>query len=220
MDHPLRLLPPKALIKTGEVDHADWNFRPLLGPIIRMRYKLIVELLGTHHFPRLLEIGYGSGVFMPQLIHHCDELYGIDVHHKQHPVSEMLTRFNVTASLISGNALAIPSSDNFFACVVAVSTLEFIEGLDAACLEFKRVLQPGGCFVIVTPGHSPLLDFGLKILTGESARKDFGDRRQTLIPTLLNHFVVQEQLTSPRFGSSIICLYTALKLRPITSGSG
>jgi hypothetical protein len=40
------------------------------------------------------------------------------------------------------------------------------------------------------PGHSPVLDAGLKILTGNSASRDFGDRREQIVPTLHRHFIV------------------------------
>jgi len=36
---------------------------------------------------RILEIGYGSGVFMPELSARCDELYGVDVHSRHEEVA-------------------------------------------------------------------------------------------------------------------------------------
>jgi tRNA G46 methylase TrmB len=63
----LSLLPPSALLRTGPVDHADWNYRPLIGTVQRIRFRLVCRLLGNGRFDRLLEIGYGSGVFMPEL---------------------------------------------------------------------------------------------------------------------------------------------------------
>lgn len=208
----MRLLPPDALLKTGEVDHADWNYRPLLGAIIRARYRCAVSLLAARRYGRLLEVGYGSGVFMPELARHCDELYGIDIHQLQQPVCELLSGFGVNARLFSGSVEALPFEDRSFDCLVAVSALEFVADLDAACRESRRVLKPGGCLIVVSPGHSPLVDAGLRVLTGKSAKTDFGDRRQSLIPTLLKHFVVRRSLTVPRFGGTLARLYTALKL--------
>ncbi|MBI2951964.1 class I SAM-dependent methyltransferase [bacterium] len=210
----LNLLPPEALLKTGEVDHADWNFRPILGSIIRIRYKLILSLLSGRRYRRLLEIGYGSGVFMPELARRCDGLYGIDVHQNQEAVVETLSRFNVVAGLFSGSAEAMPFESGHFDCVVTASTLEFIEDLDSACAEIRRILAPGGSFIAVMPGHSPLLDLELWALTGRSAKADYGDRRRLVIPTLLRHFTVQKKLTVPSIGNSVIGIYTALKLCP------
>jgi ubiquinone/menaquinone biosynthesis C-methylase UbiE len=210
----LRLLPPEALLKTGVVDHADWNYRPLLGPISRLRFRFVVSLLGEERMHRLLEIGYGSGVFMPELARFADELYGIDIHQMTGRVAESLAGFNINAQLFSGSAVEMPFDDDFFDCMVAVSALEFVDDLGAACREIKRVLKPDGALIVVTPGHSPVVDFGLKILTGKSAKQDFDDRRQKLMPTLLDHFRVERQLVSPPVGHSLIKLYTALKLRP------
>jgi ubiquinone/menaquinone biosynthesis C-methylase UbiE len=211
--HSPRLLPPDVLLKTGEVDHADWNYRPLLGTIIRARYKLVLSLLKTQRGGRLLEVGYGSGVFMPELAHFCDELYGIDPHPMPQQVEELLAGFDTTAHLYTGSAEAMPFEADFFDCIVVVSALEFVPDLRRACLEIQRVLKTRGSLIVVTPGHTPIVDFGLKVLTGKSAKTDFGNRRQTLIPTLLRYFFVEEQLTIPSIGSSVIHLYTALKLR-------
>jgi SAM-dependent methyltransferase len=211
--HELKLLPPDVLIKTGDVDHAHWNHRPILGSISRLRFKLILSLLARHRARALLEIGYGSGVFMSDLARYCDELYGIDIHRKPQQVSEVLARFQVKASLFTGCAMAMPFKENFFDCIVAVSALEFIKDLNAACVEIKRVLAPGGRFLVVTPGRSLIADGGLRVLTGKKAKDDFGTRREMLIPTLLDHFVVEDKLKAPGFGGSLIRLYTALSLR-------
>ncbi|MGB7925274.1 MAG: class I SAM-dependent methyltransferase [Pyrinomonadaceae bacterium] len=210
----LRLLPPDALLKTGEVDHADWNYRPLLGTISRTRFRLVVSLL-DQRMGRLLEVGYGSGVFMPELARFADELYGIDIHQMTEPVAASLARFNVNARLFSGSVEALPFDENFFDCIVAVSALEFVSDTAAACREIKRALKPGGALVVVTPGHSPLVDFGLKLLTGKSAKEDYDDRRQKLMPTLLEHFRIERELTSPAVGNSLVKLYTALRLRVV-----
>ncbi len=210
----LSLLPQSALLKTGDVDHADWNYKPVLGTISRARFRLIRQLIGSGRVERLLEIGYGSGVFMPELAKHADELYGIDIHDDHKKVEQNLAQFDVTAKLASGGAEQIAHPDAFFDTVVAVSALEFVADLDAVCSEVKRVLKTGGRFLIVTPGNSPLLDFGLKVLTGKSAKDDFADRRDAIIPTLSKHFDVRQEPTFPKYGSSLIKLYTALELTP------
>lgn len=214
-DHALRLLPAASLVKTGDVDHADWNYRPVLGSISRLRFRLVAALLADEPRGRLLEIGYGSGVLMPELSRRCDELYGIDVHHETTAVTDALATSGVQARLFSSSAAAMPFEDNFFDAAVAVSALEFVADLGAACAEINRVLKPRGALVVVTPGFSPLADFGLRVLTGKSAREDFDDRRRSIIPTLARHFEVERTLTAPAFGGSLFRLYTALKLRPL-----
>jgi ubiquinone/menaquinone biosynthesis C-methylase UbiE len=208
----MKLLPPSLLVPTGPVDHADWNYRPVLGWISRCRFHLVRALLGRRRYRRLLEIGYGSGVFLPELARHCQELQGIDVHGHDRAVADSLAQLGCRADLKSATAEAMPFPDRFFDCIVVVSALEFIADLAAACRQMRRVLRPEGVLVIVTPGQSPVVDWGLRILTGQSAREDFGTRRANVLPTLLQHFVVRGRRTLPPVGSSLVCLYTALKL--------
>ena len=210
----LNLLRQDALIKTGEVDHADWNYRWLLGEISRSRFSLIKNLLADRHGKRILEIGYGSGVFLPELALHANEVYGVDVHDKSIEVSEKLAQLDIKAKLLSSGAERIDVPDNYFDFIVSVSTLEFVSDLDAVCTEIKRTLAPGGIVLIVTPGESPILDFGLKLLTGRSAKNDFGDRREKIIPTLNKYFDVRQNTTFPKFKASPIKLYNALELVP------
>ncbi|TMM57112.1 class I SAM-dependent methyltransferase [Maribacter algarum] len=211
----LKLLPLTSLIKTGEVDHADWNYRPVLGTISCSRFRLVKKMLVEKHGERLLEIGYGSGVFLPELANHADKVYGVDIHEKTAEVAERLLEVNVDAELVSGGAEKMKWENNSFDFVVAVSALEFVSDLDAVCREVKRILKPNGSFMVVTPGKSPLLDFGLKVLTGKSAKEDFADRREIILPTLLKHFSTKQKLTYPRHGASLVKLYTALELTPL-----
>lgn len=53
----LRLLPRDALIATSEVDHADWNYRPLLGALQRRRFVMALSLMKSRKYERLLEVG-------------------------------------------------------------------------------------------------------------------------------------------------------------------
>ena len=112
--HRLRLLPREALVKTSKIDHADWNFMPVLAFLQRKRFRMAVSLLPPKRLPRMLEIGYGSGVFMPELATHCEELYGIDVHDKGSEVLRSLRTFKVTANLFRSAAEAMPFPDAFF----------------------------------------------------------------------------------------------------------
>lgn len=209
----LNLLPPEALLKTGGVDHADWNHKFILGTISRARFHLVKKLLAARRVHRLLEIGYGSGVFLPELAKYADEIYGVDVHHEHENVKKKLLEFNVNAELASGGAEKMSYENNFFDCVVVVSALEFVSDLDAVCAEVKRILNSSGSFIVVTPGASPLLDFGLKILTGKSAKTDFADRRERILPTLYKHFRIGREIAFPKYGNSIVKLYTALELK-------
>ena len=206
----MKLLPRRFLEKTGPLDYAEWNYRPLLGLISRSRFRLVLEMIRGRKFQRLLEIGYGSGVFMPELAEHADELWGVDIHSRTEAVSKRLQEFGTQVRLYTADVSSMPFPDWHFDCIVAISTIEFIDDLDAACNEIDRVLKQDGCFLVVTPTNSPIADAGLKLLTGNSANKDFGDRRSKLISTLRKHFCVCEERRFPAF--SAVRLYTGLTL--------
>src|SRR4051794_31924358 len=146
------LLPRSALIRTGPVDCADWNYRPLLGWLQRKRFGLITHLLPRDRVGRLLEMGYGSGVFMPELAQRCEELHGIDIHPHAGEVELRLAEHGVAAKLARGSAENLPYDDATFDVVVAVSSLEFVTDINAATSEIHRVLRTTGCLVLVTPG--------------------------------------------------------------------
>lgn len=180
----LSLLPREALLKTGDVDHAAWNYDGLLGYVSRRRFNLVRRLLPKERVGKLLEVGYGSGVFFPELAKHADELYGADIHQRPADVTAVLAKAGIRVQLATAPAEALPFADETFDVVIAVSTFEFVTDAKRAINELARVLKPGGRVIVVTPGQSPLLDLALRVFTGESAKKDFGDRRKLVVPTL------------------------------------
>ncbi|WP_447603659.1 class I SAM-dependent methyltransferase [Nitrospira sp. Nam80] len=204
-----KLLPRAARIKTSSVEPPTFN---VLGLIQRLRFWLLVSLLPRQRLSRLLEVGYGSGILLPELAQHCDELYGIDIHPNAAQVLHNLRHYQVDAKLLCGSAFTLPFDDQTFDCIVAVSCLEYMDPLDGVAREIKRVLRADGCFIFVTPGDSPLIDLGVKLLTGRSPRKHYGDRRASLIPTLLQSFVVQKELVTPRIGGRLSTFYRGMRL--------
>ena len=210
----MELLPQDSLIKTGPVDHADWNYKPVLGWIQRQRFRLALSLLPKNRSGRLLEIGYGSGVFLPELSRRCEELHGIDIHSRNQEVTSELAKQGVAAQLGTASAESLPFENGYFDYAVAVSSLEFVPSVPAACKEIVRVLKPNGSLVVITPGHSPVVDFGLKVLTGESAKKDYGEKRESLLDVVEEHFLVMEKRLFPPLLGRVVCLYTALRLKP------
>ncbi len=191
----------------------------MLGAVQRLRFRMARSLLsgperaaGPQRHKRLLEIGYGSGVFMPELARHCEELHGVDPHPMTAQVQENLRRCGVHAELACAPAERLPYPDGFFGCVVAVSTLECVPDIDAACAEIRRVLAPEGVLVVVTPGATKLWDLALRLTTGESASLYAGGR-QRLQPALRAGFRVTKQLRVPPVGGGLLRLYTGLRLQ-------
>ncbi|MGZ3533397.1 MAG: class I SAM-dependent methyltransferase [Burkholderiales bacterium] len=206
----MRLLPQSELVQTSRVDHADWNYRPVLAYVMRRRFALILSLLPRRAVHRMLEIGFGSGILMPELARRCRELYGIDVHSEVAEVQARLKRFGVPATLSRQDAANTNFPDAFFDAIVSVSALEFVEDIDDAAREFARLLAPDGKLVAVMPAKSALLDFALRAATGENAQRDYGDRRERVLPALLKYFRV---LRVKRF----VPIYTAYEFEAVRS---
>jgi ubiquinone/menaquinone biosynthesis C-methylase UbiE len=206
----ISLLPREALIITGDVDHAHWNYDGLLGYVSRRRFALVRSLLPKRRAGKLLEVGYGSGVFLPELAKHTQRLYGADIHDRPADVTAVLSKNGVLADLVTASADALPYPDALFDCIVAVSTFEFVPDARKAIVELRRVLAPGGKIIVVTPGRSPLLDLALRVVTGESAKEDFGDRRALIVPALKAAMRIERSASFPRF--SPLPVYRALRL--------
>lgn len=184
----MNLLPSDELIKTSRVDHANWNYRPLLGTAMRRRFALILSLLPKERVKSILEVGFGSGIFMPALAAHCDELYGVDVHDRVPDVQATLAQHGNEAQLHREDAAHTHFADASFDVIVAVSALEFVDDIDGAAREFARLLRPDGHLLAVMPRDSPVLDFALRLFTGQDARRDYGDRRQAVRPAIERYF--------------------------------
>ncbi|MDJ0711369.1 MAG: class I SAM-dependent methyltransferase [Woeseiaceae bacterium] len=208
----VELLPKELLVQTSEVDHADWNYRLVLGKIQRVRFQLIKSLLRHASGNDLLEVGYGSGVFFPELLKTCKNIAGIDPHPMTAEVTESIAKADISADLRSGSVTDMPFADDSFDVVVAISALEYVDDIDTACREIIRVMRPGGIVALVTPGKSPILDLGLKVLARDDADSNYGDRREKLIAALERHFEVSETRRWPWPGIPWLTAYRALRL--------
>lgn len=152
-------LPPRALIpKTAPDDPIDYYFKPLTARIYRARLALALRLLADDHFDALVEVGYGSGIFLPALAQRTERLVGVDVHGEEARVAEMLKRLDVSAELLYASLFEMPFADGTFDGLVCLSVLEHFTDLAAAMDELRRVLRPGATAVLGFPVRNPVTD--------------------------------------------------------------
>lgn len=208
----MRMLPQDDLVHTSALDQAAWNYSGMLGAISRRRLALARTLLGTAPLGETLEIGYGSGVFMPSWDEAGGRLHGVDVHDHPGDVAAALARHGIVADLRTGSVTALPFPDASMDTVIGISVLEFVDDLPSACTEIRRVLRPGGRLCVVTPGHSRVLDLGLRLLSSERAEDTFQGRRQRVIPALEAVFRIVRRQHFPALAPPPLRMYTGLLL--------
>jgi len=181
----------KMLSRTNDVDYYHWNYKFPIKYIQLYRFKTVAKLLGKRKYPRLLEFGTGSGFFLPELSRHCEKLYACDIHPHFENIKNLLKFYNIEENEVK--SASIEQTDypvNYFDAVVAVSVLEFVENLNVALDEIKRILKKDGVFITICPMENRLLDFILAMYTDRKPKDEFGLSRQFVTKELEKNFTV------------------------------
>ncbi len=99
----------------------------------------------------LLEIGFGSGVFINKYAKHLKKISGIDISPDMVELAKEINRKLICEGkleLVEGGLLSLPWSDNSFSVIISIESFFFWENIDKALLEIYRVLKPGGRIII------------------------------------------------------------------------
>jgi len=95
---------------------------------------------------RVLEIGFGPGAFLDQILTRTSSVAGIDFSLTM--VHETSRRLGAQVKICLGSALALPFEGRRFTKICTVNTVYFWDDLQQAFTECRRVLQPGGSLVV------------------------------------------------------------------------
>lgn len=122
----------------------------------------ILQLLGEH-FPhgarvsQVLEIGCGSGPFLPSLCSRFRRVTAVDVALRWLVVARArLREAGVDADLICACAEALPLEDESYDVIVAANVIEHLRSADAGLGEIRRVLRADGVAAFSTPNRLSL----------------------------------------------------------------
>lgn len=209
------ILPEKNMLtRTNDVDYYYWNYKFPIKYVQLYRFKMIAKLLGDKKYPRLLETGTGSGIFLPELSSHCEKLYASDIHPYFDNIENLLKRYNVKNFEVKSQSIEKTDyPDNYFDAIVAVSVLEFVDDIQAAIKEIKRILKKDGVFITICPMNSKFLDAILSLYSKKSPKEEFGESRVYVSQTLEQSFsVVKKGYMMPVIGK-FFPIYTHYKLQ-------
>lgn len=212
----MKIIIPKRnmLHRTNDVDYYYWNYKFPIKYIQLYRFKTIAKMLGNKIYFRLLETGTGSGIFLPQLACHCEKLYASDIHPYFDNIEKLLKQYKVKDFEVKSQSIEKTDyPDNFFDAIVAVSVLEFVDDLQAAITEIKRILKKDGVFITICPMKSKFLDFILSLYAKKTAKEEFGDSRMYVSKALEHNFsVLKKGYMVPIIGK-FFPVYTHYKLQ-------
>jgi len=158
-------LPPKHHIPALE-DPIAYYYIPVFRTFFIKRLTLCLDLLPSGRIPRLLDIGCGTGIFLPELSRRVDELWAVDNQLQDRSLKGLLQFERITPHITAADLLHLPFDDNCFDAVLLISVLEHIEKLQDACRELVRVLKPGGIAVAGFPTKNAITDKLLGASTG------------------------------------------------------
>lgn len=208
----------KDIFKTGQGDPVFYHYMPLVGYTYRKRLINTLALF-REKCDRLLEIGYGSGILFPELSRLSGEIYGLETHGKEDLVRQLLQKENIdNVTLKPGSVLEMPFEDNFFDCIVSVSTFEHIDrsdkefSLDRGFVQMKRVLRPAGRAILSFPVRNIITDSFFR-LVGHSPRKIHPSSHLDIIVTAKKYFKIEKMIKFPRFLPLSLCLYCSILCR-------
>jgi SAM-dependent methyltransferase len=146
--------------QNGPTDPIEYYKRPLIGRLFRERINRGLRLLPERRFGRVLEVGYGAGAVQLALAGSTDELHGIDLDADPEAVTQLLAARAVRSQLLRGSVYELPYGDAYFDLIVSFSVFEHLHEYPKALAEVRRVLKPGGLFLLGMPSVNKLMEAG------------------------------------------------------------
>lgn len=219
----MKLVIPKKemLIKTSIEDALEFYYKPIFSYVFRKRLKMCIKLLNGYKFDRMLDAGYGAGIFFFSLNKICKEMYGIDEHKKHKEIREKYKKYGLNLKLASGDIANLPYENEFFDGLVSISTLEHIKGLDIVISEFHRVLKKDNYLFAGFPVKNKITDTFYKIMTPFlKEKKDILNdihvsSHKDIIKAIEKKFKIIKIIKLPTFLPRDISSYVCLKAKKI-----
>jgi ubiquinone/menaquinone biosynthesis C-methylase UbiE len=125
--------------------YEEWFATPLGAFVDGKEKELILNLLRPQADETILEVGSGTGYFLRTVSRSGAHCVGIE------PSLDMLavatSRPHRSIDYVGGRGESLPFRDGCFDGLLYMTTLEFVQDVDAALQEVRRVVRPGGRLV-------------------------------------------------------------------------
>jgi LmbE family N-acetylglucosaminyl deacetylase/ubiquinone/menaquinone biosynthesis C-methylase UbiE len=140
----------------------------------RERVLAMADKLGLPRGAKVLDLGCGAGTAVVELAKRGFKVTGIDV------ADAMITQAKETARdagladqvrLEVGSAYAIDHPDDSFDLVIATGVIEYLEWDRWAFQEVRRILKPGGCFIVTAPNRYRVAHLARPLALAKSTAK-------------------------------------------------
>jgi 2-polyprenyl-3-methyl-5-hydroxy-6-metoxy-1,4-benzoquinol methylase len=207
-------LPERDLVpKPEDEDPIDYYYKPFTGRLYRARLELAARLLGRG-YGDLIEVGYGSGIFLPELARRAERIAGNDIHTARLDVERMLAGMRIEADLRDASLYELPFEDGSFDALVCLSVLEHLRDLSGALDEFRRVVRPGGVAVLGFPVRNPATDVFFRI-AGYNPREIHPSSHADIYRAIESHpgWLIEDRGKVPPFLPLPLAAYGACRAR-------
>lgn len=114
----------------------------------------IIDALRKHSPPtraRVLEVGPGSGVYLPVLAGLFEEVYATDIEVAYLKNAETLRNRHSNITLLADDITASKLPPQSFDLILCSEVIEHIENSQAAIAGMRRLLKPDGVLILSTP---------------------------------------------------------------------
>ena len=212
----IRIPTQKHIFPTSDDDPLKYYYLPVTGYIYRRRLKMACDLLGPGPFNNLIEIGYGSGILLPELASRCSHLWGLDIHPQTALVEQMLEKERVQAQLLVGSSLKMPLPDSRLDAVVCLSVLEHLTEpqLREALAEIKRISTPKATIVLGFPVRNIVTDLFFRIV-GFRTQDIHPSSHRDILEVAGRHLVIARSARLPKAApTDDLSLYIAVRCYP------
>ncbi len=190
----------------------DSYFKPIRKILFRKRLKMVLKLMGNKEYQNFLDIGLGSGIFLPELSSRTKKLTATDTHKNIEVVKNIINSKNISANLLKADVRQMPFEDNSFDGILCLSVLEFVSDINQAIKEIKRVARPKAKIIIGIPVFNPITDLCYKMIGYKKYADSFHkSNHQIIIKAIKENLSIKKIKTYPFFLPVNLSLFVALE---------